>query len=203
MLLKITKTKIFYILISIFFIGCSESAPVNIAGMYDKYREENGAVYHYVMAGPDARWATGKIWENAIWDKNFRAHGFFFKASNDLGTVEHAAITACEEVVGRNECYVYVKGTKYVRLAERKKWLAKNPVILKLIEQEKSDYKKSYMEAQNRAKQAPTKKQPNYDASGALFDIANEAYKSTLPKRNNSITCNTILNPLGGITNCR
>jgi len=131
------------IIILSFLSACSDPSPESYAEFYDDYKEKNGVYYNYILVGPDVRWATGKIRKDVIWDKRFRAHGFVWFGHKDPKEAKKIAIDNCEQAVGKYECYVYVKGNDYVRLVERKKWLAQNSAARQLIAKEKDNYQKT------------------------------------------------------------
>ena len=95
-----------------------------------------------------------------------------------------------------------------MRLAERKKWLKKNSAARNQIAKEQKKFESLHantVQQSNVNNSPPTNgsQEPNYEAAEALFGIANNALNSTLPKKQATIKCNTQLNPMGEITNCR
>ena len=49
----------------------------------------------------------------------------------------NAALKLCEKQIGKNDCYIYFENDTYVRIAERKKWLKRNPSARRTIAAEK------------------------------------------------------------------
>jgi len=198
------------LIVAVTLMGCGKPPPETLAEDYIEYMsEKKGQGLQFAMAGPDVR-SGGKLWENIVWNKyKYGTPGFVWGHGSTIENIEKMAIESCEERVGKNDCYIYYRNNTYVRIAERKKWLASNPTARRLIAKEQADQlEKEKLAAQQAAIRPSTSNssksnQPDYDKAQALFNIANQALQSTLPQQNNSITCNTLLNPMGGTTTCR
>lgn len=190
-------------------MGCGKPPPETLAAEYLEYMDaKKDQGLQFAMAGPDVR-SRGKMWENIVWNKyKHSTPGFVWGHGGTIEKIEKLTIESCEERIGKNDCYIYYRNNTYVRIAERKKWLANNPAARKLIKKEQAEQLAKEKLAAQQAASRPvtntnTSNQPDYDKAQALFNIANQALQSTLPQQNNSITCNTLLNPMGGTTTCR
>ena len=204
----------------LFLVGCSTAPRKQTLFEYSQALYQENPSRHSTVAGPDIRY-SGELFEimhstvwfkhptnktNTAWEKGFKAgHN-----GSVLKEVETAAIEACEAQNGQGKCYVYLKNGRNVRLVERKKWLARNPSEVALIAEEKAEHQQRL----NRQAQAsvtttysPTAKtEADYEAASQLFDIANQALKSTMPQPIDSVNCTTMSSGyLTGtlITNCR
>lgn len=192
-------------------MGCSSPGPKKPTTLYEWYQQystqERNNGLQKAMAGPDVRWLNGEF-RSAIHDQYvFSTPGFNAASRVDLKDAINVALKACEKQIGKNDCYLYFENNTYVRIAERKKWLKRNPSARRAIAAEKQkDQELRKLEAQRPAPAniaTSTAATPDYDKADALFGIANQALQSTLPQRRNTVRCNTILNPLGGTTACR
>jgi hypothetical protein len=198
-------------LILVLLIGCSSPGPKKPTTIYEWYQQfSTNETYNGLqkaLAGPDVRLFNGEF-RKAIHDQYvFRTPGFNAAARANLKDAINAAVEACEKQIGKNDCYVYVENNTYVRIAERKKWLKRNPTARRTIAAEKQkDQERRKLAAQRPAPTnftTPANTTPDYDKADALFEIANQALQSTLPQQSNTVQCNTILNPMGGTTTCR
>ena len=190
-------------------MGCGKPPPETLAEDYSEYmNEKKGQGVQFAMAGPDVR-SGGKMWQGIVWSKfKYGTPGFVWGHGGTIQSIEKKVIEGCEERVGKNDCYIYFRNNTYVRIAERKKWLAGNLAARKLIKKEQAEQLEKEKLATQQSSSRPatstnTSNQPDYDKAQALFNIANQALQSTLPQQNNSVTCNTLLNPMGGTTTCR
>ena len=201
-------------------IGCSDpepKQPSTIAESYFNFIEKNSeGGGEFALAGPDVR-ASGEMLQHVVNQPYLlNTAGFMMVKRSTIDEAEKVGISECEERIGKGDCFNYFRNKKYVRIAERKKWLANNASVRKLITREKAEYRRQQElqleKARLQQKNVSTPstivipnntKQPDYEAAGQLFDIANQALQSTLPTQRKAVTCNTLLNPLGGTTTCR
>lgn len=129
-------------------MGCGKPPPETLAAEYLEYMEEKkDQGLQFAMAGPDVR-SRGKMWENIVWNKyKHGTPGFVWGHGSTIENIEKMAIESCEERVGKNDCYIYYRNNTYVRIAERKKWLASNPAARRLIKREQAEQLKREKQA--------------------------------------------------------
>ncbi len=192
-------------------MGCGNPGTTKPRTLFEWYQQfstnETYKGLNKALAGPDVRWSNGEF-RDAIYDGFvFSTPGFNALARADLKDAIDSALKACEKQIGKNDCYIYFENNTYVRIAERKKWLAQNSSARQAIAAERRrDQEVRKLEAQRPAPTnviTSTATNPDYDKAVALFDIANQALQSTLPQQTQTLRCNTIMNPIGGTTACR
>ena len=129
-------------------MGCGKPPPETLAEDYSEYmNEKKGQGVQFAMAGPDVR-SGGKMWQNIVWSKfKYGTPGFVWGHGGTMLSIEKKVIEDCEERVGKNDCYIYFKNDIYVRIAERKKWLASNPAARRLIKEERAEQLKREKQA--------------------------------------------------------